>query len=79
MARKKSNEEIRTARISLLLTPTLGEKISLLADSQGITVNAFVESLLEKAVAKNADVINEFKIARETAKQKYLDLIDADV
>ena len=77
MARKPTGEDKRQARISLLFTQTLYDKVVLLADSQGQSVNNFVEGLLEKAVEKNSAVIDEFQSARLKAKQSYVESINA--
>ena len=68
---RRSIGETRQARISLLFTQTLYEKVSMLADSQGVSLNSLIESLIEKAVQKNASVIEKFQAARQEASKAY--------
>ena len=70
---KKENER-RSERISLVLTPTLNDKIRALADSQGLSLNDFVIFLIEGAVKKNAALIEEFERLRREAKNQYVDI-----
>ena len=75
MTRKAEKAERRNERISLVITPTLNEKIRTLADSQGLSLNEFIILLMEGAVKKNAALIEEFERLRREAKNQYCILI----
>lgn len=77
MSRKPLDDEKRSAKINLVVTPTLGNKIRMLADSQGLTLNEYITQLLEFAVSKNTAVIEKFEQARQAALKAYVD-INAD-
>ena len=72
MPRKSIDEEKRTERISLIVTPSLFEDIEVLADSQGISVNELVTGVMSDVVKKNAKLITMFKQAREMAKKSFV-------
>lgn len=77
MARKPTGDKKRESRISLLFTQELNDKVIMLADSQGQSVNKFIEGLVENAVEKNSAVIEEFQSARLKAKQSYVESVNA--
>ena len=74
MPRKAEKAERRNERISLVITPTLNEKIRALADSQGLSLNEFIILLMEGAVKKNAALIEEFEQSRQAAKKRFVDI-----
>ena len=73
MPRKVETVERRNERISLILTPTLNEKIRTLADSQGLSLNELIILLIEGAVKKNAALIEDFERAKKAAIDSYVD------
>lgn len=73
MPRKPYEGEKRESRISIIVVPSLYQKAATLADSQGLSVNEFITRLLEKAVEKNASVIEKFQFARQAARESYVD------
>ena len=73
MARKAYADEKRESRLTLAVTPTLYQQISLLAYSQSQTTNDFIIRHLEKVAAKNSAVIEKFQTALEIAKSEYTD------
>ena len=72
MARKSLNEK-RESRISLLVTQNFYERINLLASSQGATVNDFIVKQLDRVINKNSAVIEQFKKARQDAQAQFSD------
>lgn len=77
MPRKTISAEKRSEKISLVVPATLSNKIKLLADSQGVSVNELVISFLQGAVDKNSALIDSFEKARQAAIDSYVD-INAD-
>ena len=73
MPRKPYEGEKRESRISIIVVPSLYQKMATLADSQGLSVNEFITRLIEKAVEKNASVIEKFQFARQAARESYVD------
>ena len=73
MPRKPYEGEKRESRISIIVVPSLYQKAATLADSQGLSVNEFITRLIEKAVEKNASVIEKFQFARQAARESYVD------
>ena len=67
--RKTTDKEIKSARTSIILTPSLYKAADLLADSQGLTFNKLVTFLLERAVKKNRAVIENFAQERANAQK----------
>ena len=74
MARNTYDGEVRSARVTLLATPTFMEQINLLASSQGLTVSDFIVRNMQKVIDRNASVIEEFIKAREIAKKNFVDV-----
>ena len=72
MARTRYSEEKRDSRISLLVTKSFYEQVTLLAISQGLTTNDFIIKQLEKTVEKNSAVIENFQTALDTAKSEFV-------
>ena len=72
MARTRYSEEKRDSRISLLVTKSFYEQVTLLAISQGLTTNDFIIKQLEKTVEKNSAVIENFQTALDTAQSEFV-------
>lgn len=56
---KKNDDEKRTARISLLLTPAMHADITTLARVHGVSVNDYFCALAEKDIKKNRRTIDK--------------------
>ena len=68
--RKENDDEKRTERLSLALTPIMHADITTLARMQGVSVNDFVAHVLELVAKKNQAVIEEFEAARQRTADK---------
>ena len=79
MARRNSVMEKRESRISLLVKASTYENIAILADSQNLSLNEFCTRLIEKAINKNAQVIEDFKKARDSAANSFVDVDESDI
>lgn len=73
MARKKYDEEKRESRITLAVTPTFYQQITLLAYSQSQTTSDFIVRQLEKLIAKNSTIIEKVQSALDAAKTEFDD------
>ena len=69
---KKIDDEVRSQRYNILLTPTLHQQITALAALTGSrNFNTYVVDLLKKHVEQNADVLLEYEKSREAILKKY--------
>jgi len=59
--------EIRSERVSLILSPNNLEALKTLADIKRVTVNELINRLIEAAAKKNASAMAKFKADREAA------------
>ena len=65
MARKIYEDEIRSRRISLAVTPKLYDSVNAMALIRRQSVNDFVIELLNRMASKNADVIEKFQAEKD--------------
>ena len=65
--RNTDRESVKSERLSLTLTPALMSGATTLAQIQGTSLSDFVATLIERAVKKNAFVIEKFDAALSTA------------
>ncbi len=76
--RKDDRTQIRSERISLIVTPAILAGASTLAAIKGVSVNDFLATLIESIVKKNATVIEEFDEARRRASAAVRLDVDTD-
>jgi hypothetical protein len=65
--RNTDRESVKSERVSIALTPAIMSGATTLAQIQGTSLNDFVATLIERAVKKNAPVIEKFNAALENA------------
>lgn len=75
--RKENEGEKKEKRLSLAFTPSMHADVIALAQMHDVSANDFVETILEKIITKNRDVIDEFKADKQRNFAK-LNIDDAD-
>lgn len=73
---KRIDDETRSIRHNLLMTPQFYEKIMTLAALTGEkSFNNYVTKILKKHVEQNAAVLSEYEQSRKAILQKYVDVV----
>ena len=66
--KEKNRENVRSERVSLVLTPANYDGINALAQIFGCSVNDVLNSVVEEIVKKNFDAITKYKAVVASAR-----------
>lgn len=73
---KRIEEETRSVKHNLLMTPQFYKQIMALASLTGEkSFNNYVTKILKKHVEQNAAVLSEYEQSRKAILQKYVDIV----
>lgn len=76
--RNQNRANVRSERVSLVLTPAAYDGITALAQIRGVSVNDIINGVVEKLVAKNFAAIERYNSALADARDAITLDVDED-